>query len=471
MPFDPALIDQFASITGEKYALRKEADQEPYLVEWRGLYRGKTPLVLLPGTVAEVQAIMALANETRTPIAPQSGNTGLVLAQTPDKDGSEIALSLKRLDKIRAIDPGGNTITVEAGVTLQRVQEAADEANRLFPLSLASEGTCRIGGNLGTNAGGTGVLAYGNARDLTLGVEVVLADGRLFEGLRWLRKDNTGYDLKDLFIGSEGTLGIITAAVLKLFPKPAETTTSWVGLASLEAVKDFFERARATAGPGLTAFELMPRLAMEFLLRHLPGARDPLSNPYPWYVLMDIDGHQGDGESRAITEKLLAKAIEDGVVQDAFVAETISQGNALWHLRESLSELQKKEGGSIKHDVSVPIAAIPELITRGNVLLEEAMPGVRPLPFGHFGDGNIHYNVQQPVGMDTKEFLRQWDRISGIIYGLVRELHGSISAEHGIGRLKREQLRQVKGPVEMQLMQALKNALDPRGILNPGRIL
>jgi FAD/FMN-containing dehydrogenase len=467
----PDLIDKFAAIVGPANALTAAVDIAPYTEEWRNLWHGKTSLVLRPRTTAEVAAIMALAHDTRTPIVPQSGNTGLVGAQGPDETGEEVVLSLARMNQIRSVDAQNFTLTAEAGVTLRAVQLAAEAADRLYPLSLASEGSCMVGGNLSTNAGGIQVLAYGNARDMVLGLEVVLADGRIWNGLRSLRKDNTGYDLKHLFIGAEGTLGVITAAVLKLWPRPRERATAFVGLASPDAALALFERIRSAAGPALTAFELLPRLAIDFVTKHFPQHRDPLSGRHDWYVLLDLSGFSTDGATRALAERELGLALEQGLIEDVALAETIAQGRALWAMREDLSETQKFEGGSIKHDVSVPIALIPELISRGNPLVGALMPGIRPLPFGHFGDGNLHYNLSQPVGMDKAAFLARTDELSALIYGLVRELGGSISAEHGIGRAKRELLAEVKGSVELELMRAVKGVLDKRGVLGRGRVL
>ncbi len=467
----PDTIAKFAAIVGAPNALTAPADIAPYTEEWRGLWHGRTSLVLRPRTSAEVSAIMALAHATGTPIIPQSGNTGLTGAQVPDESGEEVILSLARMNAIRSLDPQGYTLTAEAGVTLRTVQLAAEAADRLYPLSLASEGSCMVGGTLSTNAGGIQVLAYGNARDMVLGLEVVLADGRIWNGLRSLRKDNTGYDLKHLFIGAEGTLGVITAAVLKLWPRPRERATAFVGLASPEAALSLFTRIRETAGPALTAFELLPRLAVDFVTRHFPQHRDPLAGKHAWYVLLELSGFTDDGATRALAERELSAALEAGAIEDVALAETIAQSRALWAMREDLSETQKFEGGSIKHDVSVPIAAIPELIARGNLALERVMPGIRPLPFGHFGDGNLHYNTSQPVGMDKAAYLARTDEVSAVVYGLVRELGGSISAEHGIGRLKRELLVEVKGAVEMELMRAVKGVLDPTGVLGRGRVL
>jgi len=467
----PDLIARFSAIVGAPYALTDPADIEPHTKEWRGLWHGTSPLVLKPKTTAEVAAILKLAHETGTPIVPQSGNTGLVGGQVPDESGREVVLSLARLNAIRAVDAEGYTLTAEAGVTLRGVQEAAENADRFYPLSLASEGSCMVGGNLSTNAGGIQVLAYGNARDMVLGLEVVLADGRVWNGLRSLRKDNTGYDLKQLFIGGEGTLGVITAAVLKLFPRPREKATAFVGLASPAQALKLFQAMRGAAGPSLSAFELLPRRAVEFTLRNFPKYRDPMAGQHDWYVLMDLSGSSDDGTIRALAERELGSAIETGIVEDVVIAESIGQSRGFWAMREDLPETQRLEGGSIKHDVSVPIARIPELIARGNAAVEKLMPGIRPLPFGHFGDGNLHYNMSQPVGMEQSAFLARTDEISAAIYALVVELGGSISAEHGIGRLKREQLRVVKSPLELEMMRAVKATFDPNGILSPGRML
>ena len=467
----PDLIARFAAITGAPYALTDPADIAPFITEWRGLWHGTSQLVLKPKNTAEVAAILKLAHETGTPIIPQGGNTGLVGAQVPDESGREVILSLARMNAIRAVDAEGYTLTAEAGVTLRGVQEAAEKVDRLYPLSLASEGSCMVGGNLSTNAGGIQVLAYGNARDMVLGLEVVLADGRVWNGLRALRKDNTGYDLKQLFIGGEGTLGVITAAVLKLFPRPREKATAFIGLASPAQALALFQAIRASAGPSLTAFELLPRLTLDFVLRHQRKHRDPLAGKHDWYVLMDLSGSSDDGTTRTMAERELGAAIETGIADDVVIAESIGQSRAFWTMREELPDTQKLEGGSIKHDVSVPIALIPELIARGNAAVEKLMPGIRPLPFGHFGDGNLHYNMSQPVGMEPAAFLARTPEISGAIYALVVELGGSISAEHGIGRLKREQLREIKSPLELEMMRAVKAAFDPKGILSPGRIL
>jgi FAD/FMN-containing dehydrogenase len=468
---DTATLDRFARIVGERYALRDEADMQPYLVEPREKYFGKAAMVLHPGSVEEISRIMALANETRTAIVPQGGNTGLVGAQIPFERGDEIVLSLGRLNRIVKVDAEGNAMTVEAGCTLAAIREAADAADRLFPLSMGSEGSCQIGGNIATNAGGVAVLAHGPARDQVLGLQVVLADGRVWDGLRALRKDNTGYDLKQLFIGSEGTLGVITAAVLKLQPKPRARETAFVGVASPEAAIRLLHRALDQFGRGVTSFELMSRLGLDFVLRHLPGSRDPLQGSWPWYVLLETSSGDEAQTLRPRVEALLADAMAAGEVEDAALAASAAQANALWRMRASLSEVQKQEGGSIKHDVSVPIAAIPVFMKEAAKLVEEIVPGARLVPFGHLGDGNIHYNISQPVGADKKAFLARWEEVSAAVHGLVARLGGSISAEHGIGRMKKDLLAGVKSAVEMEMMRAIKRTLDPNGILNPGKVL
>ena len=466
-----APLERFAAIVGARNVLTADTDLAPYLVEWRGLYHGRTPAVLRPGSTAEVAAILALANETRTPVVVQGGNTGLVGGQVPDESGREVVLSLARLDRVREVDAAGGTMTVEAGCILDKVHAEADAVDRLFPLTLGSQGSCRIGGNLSTNAGGTAVLAYGNARDLVLGLEVVLPTGEVWDGLRKLRKDNTGYDLKQLFIGAEGTLGVITAAVLKLLPKPLAREVAFIGVETPEAALDLFNRLRGAAGSSLTGFELMERVAFEFALRHLSGARNPLSAPQPWYVLAEVSSGSKAADVRAIIEEVLGRAFEDGIVTDAAIAESLAQADAFWHLRHGLSEVQAHEGGSIKHDVAVPVAAVPTFLARATAAVEALVPGCRPVPFGHMGDGNIHFNVSQPVGADKAAFLAGWNEMGDVVHGIVAELGGSISAEHGIGRLKRHLLPGVKSALELDMMRRIKSAFDPNGILNPGRML
>ncbi|SFI65506.1 FAD/FMN-containing dehydrogenase [Bosea sp. OK403] len=464
------ILDQMSAIVGAKNVITDADAMVPYLKEWRDLFRGKAQAIVRPASTEEVVALVKLAAATGTTLVPQGGNTGLVGGQIPVAEGREIILSLQRMDKIRAVDPDSDTMTVEAGLTLQKAQEAAEAAGRLFPLSLASEGSCTIGGNLSTNAGGTAVLAYGNARELCMGLEVVLADGRVWNGLRQLRKDNTGYDLKNLFIGAEGTLGIITAAVLKLFPLPAARATAFLAVPSPDEALALLNAAKAGAGGTLTTFEILSRTGLEFVLRHASGARDPLSEPSPWYVLMEVCAQSASGLDEAV-EAFLGDALEKGLVTDAALAGSLNQRNDFWKLREMLSEVQTYEGGSIKHDVSVPLHAVPAFIARASEAVVAMVPGCRPVPFGHMGDGNIHFNVSQPVGADKAAFLSGWSEMNQAVHAIVSEMHGSISAEHGIGRLKRDLLPGVKDPVELALMKTLKATLDPQGILNPGAVV
>ncbi len=467
----PELLSRFEAIVGEKGALAAPEDTEAYLHEWRGLYHGQTALVLRPQTVEEVSAILKLAHEERIAIVPQGGNTGLVGAQIPFETGGEIVLSLNRMKAIRAVDRTGNTLTAEAGATLQSIQEAAAAEDRLFPLSLASEGTCEIGGNIATNAGGVHVLRYGNTRDLVLGLEAVFPGGEVWNGLKTLRKDNTGYDLKSLLIGSEGTLGVITAATLKLFPRPAEAATVFAGLPSLQAAASLFSTASRKAGPLLTAFELLPRILLDFLLAHQPQHRDPLAGRYPWYALFEISSPLGDGLAESAALSILEGAAGKCVVADAAVAASQAQSDAFWGLREAASEVQKYEGGSIKHDVSVPISEIPRFIEEASAAVAALIPGVRPVPFGHYGDGNIHFNISQPERADKAAFLARWDEAAALVHGIVLRYGGSISAEHGIGRMKAATLETVKTSFELAAMRAIKAVFDPRGILNPGKLL
>ena len=402
---------------------------------------------------------------------PQGGNTGLVGGQVPFESGDEVILSLSRMNRIVSTDALNNTLTVEAGVTLAAAQAAAEKVDRLFPLSLASEGSCQIGGNLSTNAGGTAVLRYGNARDLVLGLEVVLANGDVWDGRKGLRKDNTGYDLKHLFMGSEGTLGIITGAVLKLFPRPRSVETAFVAVPSVEAAVALLRLAEAASGGLVTGFELMPRIGVEFAVKHVPGTPDPLGAPSKWYVLLELSSGETGGALRETLEKLLLSEVAGVVVSDAVIAVSDAQRRQLWMLRESMSDVQRLEGGSIKHDVSVPVSSIGDFIERATKAVEKLMPGVRPVPFGHVGDGNIHFNLTQPIGADKAAFLARWDEMSAAVHGIVRELSGSISAEHGVGRMKRDEIAATKSPVEIEMMKTLKRALDPKGILNPGKVV
>ncbi len=464
----PELIARFAAIVGERYAVTDPAEQEPYLTEGRGLYRGATPLVLRPGAVAEVAAILRLANETATAIVPQGGNTGLVGGQIPHQ--GEVLLSLTRLDGIRELDVVSDTMTCEAGVVLAKAQDAAAKAQRLFPLSLGAEGSCTIGGNLSTNAGGTSAFAYGVARDLVVGIEVVLADGRVLNALNKLKKDNTGYDLKNLFIGAEGTLGVITAAVLKLFPVPKTMETAFVGVPSPRAALKLLSLVQERTNRAATSFELICRLAIDFALRHGHGTRDPLDEAHPWYVLLQLSSASRQ-DLRTTLEEALETGMERGLVNDAAVADSLDHRRAFWRLREILPEVQKPEGGSIKHDISVPVAAVPDFLREADEVVEALVPGSRPVPFGHLGDGNIHYNISQPVGADTEAFLARWDEMNEAVHRVVAKFGGSISAEHGVGVLKRKLLPQLKDPVALDLMRTLKRTLDPNNILNPGKVV
>jgi len=464
----PGLLARFAAIVGEKYAITEPQAQLPYLTEMRDMYRGRTPMVLRPGSVAEVSRILALANETGTPIVPQGGNTGLVGGQLPYHD--EILLSLNRLDRIREVDPTSNTITAEAGVTLGRAREAAAAVDRLYPQVLPSEGTCTIGGNLSTNAGGTAALAHGIARSHALGIEVVLADGRVLNNLNKLKKDNTGYDLKNLFIGSEGTLGVITAAVLRLVPRPHSVETAFAGVPTPQAALDLLGLAQERTAGEVTSFELMTRAGIEAVLRYGSGCRDPLGQPHAWYVLIELSSQARAGV-RAVLEEILAEGYARGLVADATIGDSVEQSKLFWRVRELFGEVQRHLGGSIKHDVSVPVAAVPAFIAEANAAVTTLIPGCRPLPFGHLGDGNIHYNVNQPEDADKAAFLARWDEVNAAVFAVVAKYGGSISAEHGIGVMKRDLLPRVKDKVALDLMRTLKATLDPKGILNPGKVL
>jgi FAD/FMN-containing dehydrogenase len=443
-------------------------DLEGHLAEMRGLYRGTAAALVRPRDVEEVAFVVRECARAGVPVVPHGGNTGLVGGGVPH---GGVVLSLARLDRIREVDPVNATLTAEAGCILKHVQEAADRVDCLFPLSLPSEGSCRIGGNLATNAGGTGVLRYGNMRDLVLGLEVVLADGRVWNGLKGLRKDNMGYDLKNLFVGSEGTLGVITAAVLKLFPKQAAKVTGFVGCPSPRAALALFERLRRTADDRLTAFEYMPRFGLDMVLKHGAGTVRPLAGDHDSYALVELSSSRTDAELQALLESVLESAIEDGIAEDATIGASEAQNRALWHLRESLSEVQGREGGSIKHDVAVPVSRVADFIETATRACEAALPGIRVCAFGHFGDGNIHFNLSQPVGMDKRAFIAQWQRFNRIVHDIVHAMNGSIAAEHGIGLIKREELTLYKDPVAVDLMQTLKRALDPKNILNPGKVV
>ena len=442
-------------------------EMAPYLEETRGLFHGQATMVVFPATTAEVADVVRLCAENRVPVVPQGGNTGLVGGSVPG--AGEIIVNLRRMASVREIDSANHTITVDAGCVLAEVQAAAATADRLFPLSLAAEGSCQIGGNIATNAGGTGVLRYGNMRDLVLGLEVVLPDGRVWDGLRGLRKDNTGYDLKQLFIGAEGTLGIVTAAVLKLFPRPREVQTAFAGVPDPTAAVRLFERARTTAGDLLTACELMPYTALDFVLRHIPGCRDPFAQVHPYYVLIEVAGPTPG--LRAPLENLLAAAAESGLLEDATIAEGGEQAKNLWRLRESISDAQRAEGASIKHDVTLPLSRLAEFIDSAGDAVARKIPGSRVVPFGHLGDGNVHFNVSQPPDASRDAFLAKWADLNRAVHDIAVAMGGSFSAEHGIGQLKRETLAHYRTPLELDLMRRVKAALDPHHIMNPGKVL
>jgi FAD/FMN-containing dehydrogenase len=462
------VLARLKDAAGPKGFSEDPAEIAPHLEEWRGTWRGHSPLLLKPATTAEVSHILAICNETGTPIVPQGGNTGLVGGQIPL--GGEVLLSLSRMNRVRSVDRSGANMIVEAGLTLAGAQAAASDAEMYFPLSIASEGSATIGGNLATNAGGVHVLRYGMARDLVLGLEVVLADGRVLEMLRTLRKDNTGYDLKNLFIGAEGTLGVITAAALKLFPKPADYATAFVAIPDPKAAVNLLAHLQSATGGQLSAFELIARSGLELVLAHIPGTSDPLPAPSPWYVLAEASGAVRFDLGRVL-EDALGAASEKGLATDAAIAASEAQRAALWRLRENLSEAQKKEGASLKHDIAVPIAAIPDFVARAIPAVLKIVLGSRPVPFGHLGDGNLHFNFSLPAGGDGAAFLAARDKVARAVHDIVHEFQGSMSAEHGIGVMKRDELLHYKSAAEIEVMRALKRMLDPNNILNPGKVL
>jgi FAD/FMN-containing dehydrogenase len=443
-----------------------------FLTDFRGLYRGATPFVACPATTVEVAQVLALCNDARIAVVPQGGNTSYCGGATPSARGDQLVLSLHRLNRIRAVDAANFSLVAEAGCVLMDVQAAAQAIDRLFPLSLGSEGSCQIGGNLSTNAGGLAAVRYGVARDLVLGLEVVLADGRVIDGLSSLRKDNTGYDLRDLFVGAEGTLGIITAASLKLFPQPRTIETAFVAVPGMQAAVDLLARLREATGDCVTTFEYLPRIAVEFAVRHIPGVSDPLGTPHPAYVLCEVSTARHDPYLRSLLEDALGAAMDRGEVLEASFAESIAQREALWRLRESVPEAQRHEGASIKHDVAVPVAALPAFLRKASAAVAQVAPSARLVAYGHVGDGNLHFNLSEPAdGGDRAGFLALQEALGHAVHACVQEFTGSISAEHGIGQLKRELLARHKNPVALAAMRAIKQALDPRGILNPGKVL
>jgi FAD/FMN-containing dehydrogenase len=465
MTSTPSLSEQLKGIVGPAYVLTDPAEIQSFVTDWRGRFVGSAQCVVRPADTAEVAAVVKACIEAGAPVVPQGGNTSLCGAATPDAAGQAVVLSLSRLNRIAAVDAKNNTISVGAGCTLAAVQAAAREVDRLFPLALASEGTCQIGGNLSTNAGGVQVLRYGNTRELTLGLEVVLPSGEIWDGLRGLRKDNTGYDLKQLFIGAEGTIGIITGAVLKLFPLPKSQTTCWLNVASPAAAVDLLNQAKIAFDGQLTAFELVSETALGLVLKNIPDTLRPASVS-SWYVLAEFS----DTSSYAVEYWLHAR-LEAGEVLDAVIAQSETQAAKLWSLRENISEAQKIEGISIKHDIAVPVSAIPAFLERADAALAAAFPGIRVVAFGHVGDGNLHYNLSKPDAQENTAFIASQPEVNRIVHDTVDALNGSISAEHGIGQLKREELLRYKSPVEMALMRSIKQALDPLGLMNPGKVL
>ena len=467
-----SLIERIAGVVGPQGLITDARDMEPYVVDWRGYYRGTTPAVVRPADTAQVAAVVKLCAETRTAIVPQGGNTGMCGASVPHADGREIVLSLARMNRVLEVDALNNTATAEAGCVLVNLQQAAAEKDRLFPLSLGAEGSCQIGGNLSTNAGGVNVLRYGNARDLVLGLEVVLPDGRVWNGLRGLRKDNTGYDLKHLFVGAEGTLGIITAAVLKIFPRPKSTATAWTAVPHPEAALELLSVLRQRCGDRISAFELISRNCLDLVLRHIPGTRDPLPTAHDWYVLTELGDSDDGGALREVLEQALASAMERTLVTDAVFAENQAQAQALWRIREAIPEAARAETGMLyRHDIAIAVSRVPAFIREAGAELARHFPGADIICFGHLGDGNLHYNAFIAGRNRDDAAARDAHDVTEVVYDLVRRYQGSFSAEHGIGMYKVEELRRYKSAVEIELMRTVKHALDPLGIMNPGKVL
>jgi FAD/FMN-containing dehydrogenase len=470
-PQTESIVSRLREILGP-LGLTTEPEQfERHIVDWRGRTRGSTFAVLRPATTEEVAATVKLCAQTEIGIVPQGGNTGQCAGAIPSADGRQVVLSLSRMNRIRALDVQNNTLTAEAGCVLAAIQEAASSVDRLFPLSLGAEGSCQIGGNLATNAGGTAVLRYGNAREMVLGLEVVLPDGEIWNGLRGLRKDNTGYDLKQLFVGAEGTLGIITAAVLKLYPRPKASATALAAVASPRAAVELLNAFRASCGDRVTGFEIISRLCIDLLLKNIPKYSDPLPVRYDWYLLCELNDTLAATNLDAVMEATLSAAVDNALVLDAVVASSQTQAAQLWSMREEIPEGNRKEGPWVRHDVSVPVSRIPELIERGSRALEARFPGVRIVAFGHIGDGNIHFNATAPKGAPAEDFIARQEEVYSIVHALVMELGGSFSAEHGIGLLKVKEVERHKSAIELAMMYKLKRAFDPQGIMNPGKVL
>ncbi|MBT5811362.1 MAG: FAD-binding oxidoreductase [Rhodospirillaceae bacterium] len=472
-PISPSAdaLARIKTVVGDK-GWSDDADiQAAYVNDERGLYHGQCALLVRPESTRQVADVVTICHEEKIAIVPQGGNTGLVGAGVPHDHGAEILLSLGRMNNIRDIDPLNYTVTVEAGCILANLQDAAANADRLFPLSLGAEGTCQIGGNISTNAGGVNVLRYGNARELVLGLEVVLPDGRIWDGLKRLRKDNTGYDLKQLFIGAEGTLGIITAAVCKLFPNPKDVQTAFVALRDLDASIELLADARAASGDRVTSFELICRTPLDFAARHIEGVTHPIDGDYQEYALMEFSGARANSGMGAALESLLETAFENGQILDAIIAQSESQRRGMWRIREGVVLAQAFEGGSIKHDISVAVSRVPEFIRRANAAAEAFIPGIRPVVFGHCGDGNLHYNYSQPLGADADAFIARWPEVKEMVHDIVEDMNGSFSAEHGVGQLKMDDMLRYKSPLELDLMRRFKRAIDPNDIMNPGKIV
>ncbi|MFT5692360.1 MAG: FAD/FMN-containing dehydrogenase [Oceanicoccus sp.] len=465
-----SLTQKILGVVGPKGLLTSEPDMAVYLCEWRDKYIGKALCVVLPKTTEEVSQVVKLCAEAQAPIVPQGGNTSLVGGSIPFDSGEEIVISLSRMNTVRHIDKQGGTLTVEAGCILANLQQTAIDNGFMFPLRIGSEGSCQIGGNISTNAGGVQVLHYGNTREQVLGLEVVLPNGDVWDGLTSLRKDNTGYDLKQLFIGGEGTLGIITAAVVKMYPKPKYQQIAMIALPSVEAAIVFLGLARALSGDQVTAIELIPRIAIDLVVKNVPNFSDPMPEKYDWQILVELSSSATEN-LKGLMEDILEEGFDQGIVLDAIIPGSEAQQNKLWALREEISGAQKPEGGSIKHDISVPIGKIPEFIKTADSALQKIIPGFRPVTFGHIGDGNLHYNPLQAEGADPQEFLDKWQDVSRVVHDIANDLRGSISAEHGIGRMKKNELTRYKSEVELRLMRQIKAAFDPQGIMNPGKML